>query len=253
MNEPELTFEAKVAIRTYMLKVVVIPSFILTVLGFTIGFFVNDVAKKDAYTRAYEQASSTILKLTSEASQANTKVQITKNNVEKTVKDVQEILYEAETIRAKLRTAEAFQKSEEIVKEIAESLVKRDDFKKLFVGTTQIIHTEDNVDGCPNPERKNDLIVQEININKKSPVYIHASMIRYHISRADLHLMVDGKEMDRTLTYTSTTQWEDAHLHWAGVLSPGFHTISLRSVNPENPGVWGCKSSWGSIDTIVFY
>jgi hypothetical protein len=115
----------------------------------------------------------------------------------------------------------------------------------------RVILTEDPVSGCP-PARAagTDLFVQSFTTTAASTaVYINAGIIRSGSGRHDLVLIVDGSQRDQTLTYTSSSQWEDAHVQWVGTLGAGNHTVSLRG-NTSN--VWGCGTSWGSISTIIF-
>lgn len=112
------------------------------------------------------------------------------------------------------------------------------------------IHTVDPRGGCPPAHAANtDLFTQTFSLSSTASVSTHAAIIRSGSGRHDLMLYVDGVQRDITLTYTSSTQWEDAHVQWSGVLAPGNHTISIRG-NTSN--VWGCQSSWGSIDTIIY-
>lgn len=133
MSEKGLSLEAKELIRNYMVKIVTFPGIILTVVGFLLGFFLNDVAKTTAYNKAYEEASKIILGTTGEAAKASIKSQ-------EVLKNVETLLAEAESLRAKLRTADAFQRSEEIVKQVADSLLDRSDFKHLIIQNTGSIH-----------------------------------------------------------------------------------------------------------------
>jgi hypothetical protein len=116
--------------------------------------------------------------------------------------------------------------------------------------TTRTIHTGDPVSGCPPSRAANtDLFTQAFTLSGTTYVYITADIIRRASGRVDLQLYVDGTLLDRTLTYTSSTQWEDAHVVWTGTLVAGAHTVSLRS---PTANVWGCGSGWGAIDTIIF-
>lgn len=133
MKESKLTLEAKEAIRNYMVKIVAFPGVVLTILGFVTGFLVNDVAKKSAYTKAYREASQLILNLTKETSAAS---YISR----KSEKEAEKILKEVEDIRAKLRTAEAFQKSEDLVKQVVKTLIERKDFKEVLSKPSSSIH-----------------------------------------------------------------------------------------------------------------
>ena len=73
-------------------------------------------------------------------------------------------------------------------------------------------------------------------------------LIRNAAGRQDLHLMVDGSLVDRTLTYSSSGQWEDASVHWTGPVAGGEHTVHLQS---PQANVWGCQDQWGDLDVLV--
>lgn len=114
----------------------------------------------------------------------------------------------------------------------------------------RVIHTTDTRGGCPGSWPANtDLISHTFVLDATAAVSTSAAIIRLASGRVDLQLYVDGGFADQTLTYTSSNQWEDAYVQWAGNLSAGTHTISIRSATAS---VWGCGSSWGSLDTIIF-
>jgi len=112
------------------------------------------------------------------------------------------------------------------------------------------IRTEDTRAGCPDRSfpANTALITQKFTMASNGFVYVTGDIIRHTIRRADLHLHIDGNLIDRTLTYTSSPQWEDAHVVWTGPLPAGTHLVELKS---PSRGVWGCGSAWGSIDTII--
>ena len=85
-------------------------------------------------------------------------------------------------------------------------------------------------------------------MNKDGFVYISGDNIRFFNGRADLTLSVDGLGVHHSSTFTSSTQWEGAHVAWSGPLTAGSHTISIQS---PTPNVWGCGSAWGAINTII--
>lgn len=117
--------------------------------------------------------------------------------------------------------------------------------------TPQVIHTLDSGGGCPGVRAANtDLILQTIVLPIAANVSISGQIIRNATGRVDLLLYIDNVVQDRTLTYTSSAQWEDAHVHWVGNLAAGSHDISLRSPTAD---VWGCGGSWGSLDTVIYY
>ena len=114
----------------------------------------------------------------------------------------------------------------------------------------RIIHTYDTRSGCPPAHAANtDLLSQTFTLTSAASISTRAAMIRNFSGRADLFLFVDGGQVDWHLNYTSSTQWEDGYVQWAGTLAAGSHTISIRS-NVAN--VYGCGSDWGSMQTMVF-
>jgi hypothetical protein len=140
MSNGELSPQAKEAIRSYMIKIVTIPGVLLAILGFLIGFFLNDVAKASAYNKAYEKASQLILNLTKETSTAALESQKIQKDAEQVLKKLEDLKTDAERLKAKLLTAKAFQRSEGMVKEIVNTLLARDDFKHLITETVGGIH-----------------------------------------------------------------------------------------------------------------
>jgi len=114
----------------------------------------------------------------------------------------------------------------------------------------RVIHTTDPRGGCPPAAAANtDLFGQTFTLVRGASVYIDASMIRNFSGRADFYLYVDGIMVDQTLDYTPSQQWFDDNVHWAGTLAAGNHTVTVRG-NQAN--AWGCGSTWGSIDIIIF-
>jgi hypothetical protein len=112
------------------------------------------------------------------------------------------------------------------------------------------IHTEDSRVGCPSAWAGNTaLITQNITMARDGYVQITSSIIRLAAGRHDLQLYVDGYLSDQTLTFSSTGEWIDAHVHWSGALSAGNHTITISS---PSANIWGCGGAWGSIDTVIF-
>merc|ERR1719291_1474571 len=73
-------------------------------------------------------------------------------------------------------------------------------------------------------------------------------MIRRYSGRADLHLRRNNAIIDRSLTYTKTTQWQDASVYWVGSIAKGSHTFSITG---NRANAFGCGSNWGDLDIIV--
>jgi hypothetical protein len=115
----------------------------------------------------------------------------------------------------------------------------------------RVIVTTDPHNGCPPARPANqDLFTQTFTLDRAATIFATGDIIRYAGGRHDILLLLDGIEIDRTLTYTSSVQWEDAHL--VGTPTPvgvGTHTLSLRAPDAD---IWGCEGSWGAIKTIIF-
>jgi hypothetical protein len=80
------------------------------------------------------------------------------------------------------------------------------------------------------------LISRTITVGKPAIAIVQGHMIRSAPGRRDLYLYVDGKLKDRTLTFTSSKQWEDAAVYWSGNLGKGKHTIYIAG---PNANTWG--------------
>jgi hypothetical protein len=130
LSEQKLTLEAQAAIRQYLAKLLIPTGVTVAIGAFVLGFFVNDVARKDAFNNAYIEASQMIQNLTKESSISVTEARVLKEQAEKTENKISEILKDIESTRQKLKTAEAFQKSEELVSELALRLASSSDFKR---------------------------------------------------------------------------------------------------------------------------
>ncbi len=73
-KEPVLTFEAKEAVRNYVLSLLILPASLIGVGSFALGFFINEVARGTAYTEAYSiafnQVSGKIVEMTEKTTTA---------------------------------------------------------------------------------------------------------------------------------------------------------------------------------------
>jgi uncharacterized protein YdeI (BOF family) len=105
---------------------------------------------------------------------------------------------------------------------------------------------------CPPPSKKNSRLVQKtFTVKTDSVVMVHASLIRLAKGRADLFMYVDGRQSDKTSTYTSSKSWDDATVYWQGLLKRGTHTVWVQS---PIANVWGCQwpnEMWGNLNVLV--
>ena len=65
--------------------------------------------------------------------------------------------------------------------------------------------------GCPSMAAANTRLIQKtFAVSTTSLVVVTGRMIRSYAGRADLQLFVDNSNKDVAITYTSSTQWEEA-------------------------------------------
>jgi hypothetical protein len=107
----------------------------------------------------------------------------------------------------------------------------------------------DKRSGCPGKLAANQALVsKKITVSEASYVVATGHMIRRYSGRADLHLRLNNKIIDYSLTYTKTTQWQDASVYWVGSINKGSHTFSITG---NRANAFGCGSNWGDLDIIV--
>merc|ERR1712032_928914 len=103
--------------------------------------------------------------------------------------------------------------------------------------------------GCPGKKGANQaLISKKVTVSEASYVVATGHMIRRYSGRADLHLRLNNKIIDYSLTYTKTTQWQDANVYWVGSIAKGSHTFSITG---NRANAFGCGSNWGDLDIII--
>jgi hypothetical protein len=112
-----------------------------------------------------------------------------------------------------------------------------------------VYQTPDARGGCPpDAEAGSRLIEKQFTVDVPSVIIVTGNTIRNSGGREDLKLFVDGSQVDQTLTYSSSAQWEDAVVQWVGAVDEGAHDVWLAGVG-EN--VWGCGGSWGDLNILV--
>merc|ERR1711981_484627 len=107
----------------------------------------------------------------------------------------------------------------------------------------------DSRGGCPRAWAANKALVsKKVTVSEASYVVATGHMIRRYSGRADLHLRLNNKIIDYSLTYTKGTQWQDANVYWVGSINKGSHTFSITG---NRANAFGCGSNWGDLDIIV--
>ena len=117
MAEPDLTREAKEAIRSYVLNLVIPTGTVLALVSFALGFLINDVARKDAYNRAFNEAIKMVLDIVNRVSKA-----------EQEAMRASVVLNEALVIAGKINASESLSRSDDQIAKIAVELAKNQEF-----------------------------------------------------------------------------------------------------------------------------
>eukprot|EP00054_Salpingoeca_dolichothecata_P027820 m.205976 g.205976 ORF g.205976 m.205976 type:complete len:863 (-) comp26055_c0_seq3:134-2722(-) len=111
-------------------------------------------------------------------------------------------------------------------------------------------HVVDERQTCPGPTIGGSVLAKSFTMKQTGVVHIQSSIIRLFSGRADLLLYVDGVRIDRSLSYTSSRQWEDVHVAYDGVLAAGSHSVYVVGSGGD---IWGCRQRWGSLDILIMY
>lgn len=94
-KEPTLSLESREAIRGYLLKLIALPTLILTAVSFLLGFLIREGATQNAYTQAYSKAYASatqeFLRLSQSATEAVEIAKGGKRQVDDLLKDVKEV------------------------------------------------------------------------------------------------------------------------------------------------------------------
>jgi hypothetical protein len=85
----QLTEDAKRAIQSYLFKLVIPSALGLSILSLIVGFFLDRVARGDAYAKAYGEASGEIIKLASAVGAQKASVDESKKQVDDAQKQVE--------------------------------------------------------------------------------------------------------------------------------------------------------------------
>ena len=169
----ELDPVAKELIRKYMLTLVVLPASFLSVLGFALGWFINEGARGSAYARAYSDAQTEILKLASAAASSAANAASAEENAKQATEKLNKISTEAEVYGKKLNTVT---KAEEgLANEVANALLNSPETLTLAIAQEygqRLVKTENRIDSLEeeskldNPSFRNQIISTILDMQK---------------------------------------------------------------------------------------
>ncbi|MEM0953190.1 MAG: hypothetical protein AAGI24_03525 [Pseudomonadota bacterium] len=132
MSNVELTVGARAAIRSYLFKIVALPSFVVAAFGGITGFMIVEVAMQHARNNAYSEAQDFILAVVKDVTQAREEARYSADEVDRLLNEARALAIEAEEIRAKITLAEAFQKSDDLVQEVADVVTSEQNVEELL-------------------------------------------------------------------------------------------------------------------------
>ena len=102
-KEPVLNLESREAIRGYLLKLIALPTIILTAVSFLLGFLIREGATQTAYTEAYSKAYASatqeFLRLSQSATETVETAKSGRRQIDDLLKDVKEVTEVAKALK----------------------------------------------------------------------------------------------------------------------------------------------------------
>jgi hypothetical protein len=127
-----LTEPAKRAIRSYMLKVATPSAIVLSVISAILGFLLNEWARGEAYVKAYNEASKSIIDTATAAAKSSMQVELLLSEIKKSSETVAS---QADQItKSKIQVDEFLTKNFD---GIAQTLLQDDKFRNSLVKVDQ--------------------------------------------------------------------------------------------------------------------
>ena len=121
MSEPQLTIEAKEAIRIYIRRLVTLPASLGTIIAVVLGFLVTDVWTHKAYQEAYDKASDRSLQIMEQinrhalegadaAARAAAEAEVETARLQRLVEEVKKVKRDTDRLKGELQSAENLSK-----------------------------------------------------------------------------------------------------------------------------------------------
>lgn len=136
MNKTKLSNETKMLIQKYLIKRLIVIATAASILSFLLGFFIKDIAKAEAYNKAYSEAAQTIMQITSEASESAYKIKNLEDQISKLTTKSEQVLKEATDLKEKIKTTVVIQQSDNIVSAVTENLSNNLSFQNAIISKT---------------------------------------------------------------------------------------------------------------------
>ena len=140
MKEDKLTLSAKEALRKYVLSLLILPSAILTTVGFALGYAVNDWAKGQAYVAAYEKSADKMLDMAINAGRAMDDAEEAQKEITKVVEytvqaqsQVEDAHTKANEALQKINAVDVFDSADKQVDKIADAVLAKTNIEERVI------------------------------------------------------------------------------------------------------------------------
>ena len=141
MEEPELDYRAKAAVRGYMLRLVAIPGVLVTVLSFVVGFLLRDVAMKTAEVEANKRYEIQLtqfvnrlddekVRIINDTAESREKAKIAAKKAEQLATETKDTVLKIDRLHSSLKSLEAVNTSTDTISEVVNVLKSDDIFLK---------------------------------------------------------------------------------------------------------------------------
>jgi hypothetical protein len=136
MNKSKLSCETKMLIQKYLIKRLMVFATAASIISFLLGLFIKDIAKAEAYNKAYSEAAQTIMQITSEATESANKIKNLEDQISKLTVKSELVLKDATELKEKIKTTVVIQQSANIVSAVTENLSNNLSFQNAITSKT---------------------------------------------------------------------------------------------------------------------
>jgi hypothetical protein len=150
-TEPTLTLQAEKAIRSYLVKIFILPSALLTVIAFLLGYFIKDVAQSKAIYEVGKDAQQQVVRVMQgiydNMFEFREKTTSLKLKAEESLQTTLAMKNEAADIHLSLETLKTFKESKDLLAGIVQNLKQDTHFIERITPKPLLIESG-HVSGC---------------------------------------------------------------------------------------------------------
>lgn len=225
MSEPILTAEAREAVRSYMLSLLAIPSALVALLTFFLGYFAKEVAYQQAYNKAFADAQGRIMQYVEDAAKAG-------KSADTASKLLADALTASRQVQAQLEGAKAISDARAVSESVAQALLRSPDFSRRFraVRLDALNETVTPIDKGP---AALVLDSHSLTVEDERSVLVLLQVTAKATLPGDLSISVsldDSLIATASMTVQQANSYATIPILAAKALNAGAHTISVRAV-----------------------